>query len=203
MAVNDKETTDLLKRIADGEHKAENILFKKLEEKINLIVRFRSKNISQEDKEDIISSVQIALLEALRLDRFDPSKQVTLNTYIAGIAQKQVALFYRKLKQNNRYFQNDMPSKVEDPTPAILEYLLKNEERERLRRKLSRLRPHYQKVLLMTFHDGKSTSEIAKKLKLTNKQVIDLKFNALKKLADVCKKDSFFSIFSILLQILL
>jgi RNA polymerase sigma-70 factor (ECF subfamily) len=202
VAENESEITNLIQRIADGDPDAENIFFNQFDEKIELIVRLRLINkIPPEDIKDISADVKTAIIKALREGKYDPERG-KISTYIAAISQNYIALYFRKLKSNRETLQGDFDENIRDDSQTWLDENMTTEMQKKLQNKLSHLRSNYKKVLFMTFYEGKSTSEIANHLGFTNKKVIDLKYNALKKLFEQCQNDDFFSIISILLQIL-
>jgi len=203
MAMTEHMIAQLIEKIANGDKDAESLLFEQFDEKIELIVRARlNHNVSPDDVKDIAADIKAALLEALRNGKFDPSKNCKLSTYIAGITQKQIALYFRKAKRNREFPQDDAHENVDD-MPLTLDVLISVEEQKQLRKKLARLNSKYRQVLLLRYYEGKSIDEICNILVLEKKQVIDRLHYSLKKLLKECKNDEFFSIFSILLQILI
>ena len=188
-------------KIENGDKEAEQVLFQKFSPRIELIVRSRlPKNTAYPDMQDIVHDVTISLLEALRKGYYDESRKISLPTYTAGIAHKQVALYLRGLKRNREYTQEEMPE-VEDDHPSSLDRMIDDEVKEKLIRKLSTLKSLHKKVLILRFYNNKSVSAISKLLGFKHKKVIDLTHYALKTFIKKCRNDDYFSIFSLLLQI--
>src|SRR4030067_560738 len=96
MLLNPDEKT-IIARIANGDSEAENYLFTRFKERIQLLVRVRSGgNIPGQDQEDIISEIQNAILLSLRKGGFDLERGKPLEAYIAGIASNVVGQYFRK-----------------------------------------------------------------------------------------------------------
>lgn len=199
MAKNELE--DLAIRIGNGDRDAEQALFKQLSPRIELIVRTRLvQQSARDDLDDIVNDVMVSLLESLRKGNFDASRNYSLSTYTAGIAQKHIALYFRNVKRNREYTQKELPD-IEDGAPSYLDGLIQNEEKEKLRSKLSTLNALYRKILLLRYFEENSVTSICESLGFKRKKVVDLTHNAFKTFIKKCRNDDYFSIFSLLVQI--
>ena len=75
MFLNVDEKT-IIARIAEGDSEAENYLFSCFKERIQFLVRIRTRgNIPKQDQEDIISETHHAILLSLRKGGFDPERE--------------------------------------------------------------------------------------------------------------------------------
>jgi len=191
MLFNVDEKT-IITRIAHGDSEAENHLFSCFKERIQFLVRIRSRgNIPVQDQEDIISEIQHAILLSLRKGGFDPERGKPLEAYIAGIAGNTVGQYFRKLKKEKANVDIDLQHHIENPG-NILSDLIDEERREKLRNYLQRLKLKYKEVLVIRIYENKSIDEIAKQLNLDRRRVSERINYAFKLLLKECKKDNYF-----------
>ncbi len=198
------EIAALISRIVQGDTQAENVLFQFLDPVIRKMVISRLfKKVMWEEQMDILAETQKGLLLSLRKNGYDPSKQ-KLEKYIGGIIDNNIKQHYRK-KYSNREFpdDNELAADIASPDRSALEDMLTDEQYECIKKKINAQKPIHKKILLLSFIEGKSVNEISALLEMRPKKVTDLKHYALKKLVSECQNDSYFSMLSILMQILL
>ena len=185
----------LVERIANGDSEAENYLFSRFKEKIQFLVRVRSRgNIPRQDQEDIISETQQAILLSLRKGGFDPGRGKPLEAYIAGIASNFVGQYFRKLKREKNNVDIDLQHHVENPG-NVLSNLIDEERKRKLISCLQKLKLKYTEVLVLRIYENKSIEEIAKQLNLEPRRVSERINYALKLLLKECRKKNYFQYF--------
>ncbi len=191
MLLNVDEKT-IIARIADGDSEAENYLFSHFKERIQFLVRVRSRgNIPKQDQEDIISEIQHAILLSLRKGGFDQERGKPLEAYIAGIASNVVGQYFRKLKIEKTTVDIDLQHHLENPG-NILSDLIDEERREKIISYLQRLKLKYKEVLVLRIYENKSIEEIAEQLNLDRRRVSERINYAFKLLLKECKKENYF-----------
>ena len=182
----------IVARIAGGDSEAENYVFSHFKERIQFLVRVRSRgNIPKQDQEDILSEINQAILLSLRKGGFDPERGKPLEAYIAGIAGNIVGQYFRKLKREKINIDVDLQHHTENPR-NILSDLIDEERREKLRNFLQRLKLKYKEVLVLRIYENKSIEEIAKQLNIDRRRVSERINYAFKLLLKECKKDNYF-----------
>jgi len=190
MLLNEDEKT-IIARIAEGDSEAENYLFSCFKERIQFLVRIRSRgNIPVQDQEDIISEIQQAILLNVRKGRFDPEREKPLEAYIAGIASNIVGQYFRKLKKEKANVDVNLHH-IENPG-NILSDLINEERREKLKKCLQKLEHKYKEVLVLRIYENKSIEEIALLLNLDRRRVSERINYAFKLFLKECKKDNYF-----------
>ena len=191
MLLNVDEKT-IITRITAGDSEAENYFFSHFRERIQFLVRVRSRgNIPAQDQEDIVSEIQQAILINLRKGGFDTERGKPLEAYIAGISSNIVAQYFRNLKREKNNVDIDLQHHIENPG-NILSDLINEERREKLRNYLQRLKQKYKEVLVLRIYENKSIDEIAKQLNLDRRRVSERINYAFKLLLKECKKDNYF-----------
>ena len=197
---NDELDIALASRIAGGDVHAENDLFLSYREQIECMVRIRLKvAVPIQDQEDIVSEIQEAVLISSRRGGYNPSTGKTLGAYIAGIVSKVIGQYFRKKKKD--FLQVGLPENIHVATDDMLSGLIDVERDMKLRQCLNNLKPKYKEVLLLRFYEKLSIEEIAQKLNLERRRVSESIHYAFKLLTRECKKENYFSIFSLILQI--
>jgi len=188
---NEDEKTIII-RIAEGDSEAENYLFSRFKERIQFLVRVRSRgNIPKQDQEDIISEIQQAILLSLRKGGFDQERGKPLEAYIAGIAGNFVGQYFRKLKREKINVDIDLQHHIGN-SGNILSDLIDEERREKLRNYLKKLKQKYKEVLVLRIYENKSIEEIAEQLNLDRRRVSERINYAFKLFLKECKKDNYF-----------
>lgn len=198
------EIAVLISRIAVGDTEAENDLFQFLDPLVRKMVFSRLyKKMAWAEQMDIFADTLNGLLISLRKNAYDPKKQ-ELGKYIGGIIDNKIKQFYCK-KSSNREFPDDyeQTAGIESPERSALLTILSDELFEFLQKKISVQKTSHRKILELTFIEGMSVHEISTTLGMPPKKVTDLKHYALKKLVNECQNDNYFSIFNMLMQILL
>ena len=188
----DEDEKTIITRIANGDPKAENYLFTKFKERIQFLVRVRSRgNIPIQDQEDIISEIQKAILLSLRKGGFDQERGKPLEAYIAGIASNFVGQYFRKLKRDKTSVDIDLQHHIENPG-NILSDLIDEERREKIISYLQKLKQKYKEILVLRIYENKSIEEIAEQLNLDRRRVSERINYAFKLLLKECKKENYF-----------
>jgi len=190
MLFNADEKT-IITRIAEGDSEAENYLFSRFKERIQFLVRVRSRgNIPRQDLEDIVSEIQHAILLSLRKCGFDPERGKPLEAYIAGIASNIVGQYFRKLKKEKANVDIDLHH-IENPG-NILSSIIDEERKKKLISYLQRLKQKYKEILVLRIYENKSIEEIAKQLNLDRRRVSERINYAFKLLLKECRKENYF-----------
>jgi RNA polymerase sigma-70 factor, ECF subfamily len=197
--VNSEDKT-LAVRIAQGDVDAENYLFVRFGDRIQLLVRNRLRGkVSEEDQKDIIGDIYHAVLVSLRKGGYNPELGNPLEAYIAGIVRNTVVQFFKDLKKTRHpgipldevLNASSLQQNIET-TGHILSDLIDKEGRDRLRVCMQKLRPKYLEVLILRFFENKSIEEIAQQLNLERRRVSERINYAFKLLMKECKKDKYF-----------
>ena len=192
---------ELAKRIATDDSEAENELFRKFAEKINFMVQIRLKGrVSIDDQEDICSEILEAVLLSLRKGGYNSTTGKPLGAYIAGIVHNIIGQYFRKMYRE-KIIQTGLPDEVRGNPGDTLDDIVNKERNEKLKICLSKLKPKYKEVLLLRIYDNLSVAAIAERLNLDPRRVSERINYALRLFIESCKKEKYFSIFSILLQI--
>lgn len=182
----------LASKIAEGDSQAENELFQHFKERIQFLVRMRLKGkASKQDREDIISEIQEAVLLSLRKGGYDPTRGTSLEAYIGGIASNIVAQYFRRLKKEQEA-ELDEWIQTNQNSENILSNLLDAERNEKLRACLMRLKSKYREVLLLRIYEKKSIAEIGQELNVPPRRVSERIHYAFKLLLKECKKENYF-----------
>ena len=167
-----------------------------------LIVRYNTRIIRQvrhklgasnQDWEDLVSEIKMAVLISLREGKFDVSKGTPLGSYIYGVTINKLKDYFKLYKQ-----QKQTTSDLEPDSLINLDIetnLEKKELHDILIKILSSLEIKFQEVLYLRFYEGLSISKISKKIDLPPKRVSERIHYALKLLRKKCKKEKFLSIF--------
>jgi RNA polymerase sigma-70 factor, ECF subfamily len=197
--VNSEDKT-LAIRIAQGDVDAENYLFVRFGDRIQLLVRNRLRGkVSEEDQKDIIGDIYIAVLVSLRKGGYNPELGNPLEAYIAGIVRNTVVQFFKDLKKTphpgipiDEVLNASSLQQNIETTGHILSDLIDKERRDRLRVCMQKLRPKYLEILILRFFENKSIEEMAQQLNLERRRVSERINYAFKLLMKECKKDKYF-----------
>ncbi len=182
----------LIDKIVSGDTDAENYLFLHFKERIEFLVRARSRNkVSSGDQKDILSEARQAILLSLRKGRFDPSKGKPLEAYIAGIVSNVVAMHFRNLKKENPAEDIDRYHSLKDFRNPLSE-ILDSEKKEKLTKALNKLDKKYRDVLIMRVYDEFSIEEISHQIGIEKRRVSERINYALKLLLKELKKQKYF-----------
>ena len=167
---------ELLKRIADGDNSAKDVL---VEHNLRLVV-FLAKKFENTglDMEDLVSVGTIGLIKAI--NSFKAEKQIKLATYASRCIENEILMYLRKLSKRKQEVSLDEPLNVDGEgnellladilgtdSDAVYNHLENQVERQLLEEGLSRLSKREQKIIEMRFGlDGKDER--------TQKEVADL-----------------------------
>jgi len=187
----ESQDVSLALRIARGDSEAENDFFLCFGEQIKMMVQARlPRKVPPEDREDLVSELQEAVLLSLRKGRFDPSREKPLGAYIAGIAGNIVGQYFRRKRKEK---MGETGLRFEDSPAAgnIFADLIDAEREAALRKSLSRLKPRYKEVLLLRIYEQQSIEEIAEKLGLERRRVSERIHYAIQLLLKECTKANF------------
>ena len=178
-------------KIKNGDTAVENALFQRFQDEIQTMVRVRMSRESIENQLDIIAKINEGVLLSLRKGRFDPAKGKSLGAFIAGVTYNTIAMYFRKKKQQRKYF---VPGSPEDhPEPAVeakpLKSIISREDRSQVKICLSQLKAAYATALTLRFHQDLSIEEMAEMLGLERRRVSERINYALKLLLKCLRKN--------------
>lgn len=190
--ISNLDDKTLAQRILEGDSEAENYLFNRFKERIKFLVRIRLKiKVSDFDQEDIFSDIQHAVLINLRKGAYDPERGKPLEAYIAGIAINIVGQYFRKL--NNKKTSNTIDGLHQIPSNEnILTDLIDEEQKEKLKACLEKLKFKYRQVLILRFYENKTIDELSEYLNIEKRRVSERINYAVKLILKECKKHDFF-----------
>ncbi len=179
----DEKDRELLKRIQNGDKKAEEELLSKYSERILVFFRHHIGYYNVECK-DLRQDTMLAFLENLKNSKVDPDKGISLSSYIYGIASNKLKDYFKERKKHGK----DIPPDDEFPGPdepynefwALILPIIK------------KLKENHQRVLILEYYRGYTISEIASEMEITNLKVSELKHQAIKYLKKECNWEDFF-----------
>ena len=196
----EQKEIDLVKKIQSGNSDAENELFSRFDVRIARKVRY-SLGAANADWEDIVSEIQLALLDSLRKGKFDLNKSTSLGCYVYGITMNKVRDYFKLQKRQGVMTTNPPP---ENELSAEQEYEFENREmRDMLRTLLGKLKLKYKEVLYLRYYEEFSINQISQQIKLPPRRVSERINYALKLLRKECEKEKYFSIFESVLIIII
>lgn len=139
---------------------------KEILERLKGYIFSRVENLS--DAEEIFQETLISVTQSLPTFQGNSS----FFTWVCGIANHEIADFYRKKKIKTFLFSNfpfleNIVSEALGPEEKLLQKELRND----VKKVLSRLSEGYSLVLRLKYYNGLSMQEIAQKLNLTVKAV--------------------------------
>ncbi len=178
---------ELIKEILSGNREAENRLFLEFGNRIALKVKFRLGHTHPES-DDLISDINIAVLQSIRKGYFDPEKGTTLGTYINGIVNNKLKDHFKGVKREHSHRQSVKEQPVDlvsNPRSSIEEEELKNS----LRKVLALLKPKYKEVLFYKFYEEMSVPEISQKIGIEPRRVSERIHYAIQLLRKECQKN--------------
>jgi len=172
------EEKKLINRILKGDKFALYFFYQTYHSKLLSFIKKRVKDKS--DAEELLQDVFLSGLESLR----DFSQKSSLYTYLCAIAKYKIIDYYRKKKITQLFFSHfpalaKLVSKVLSPDDKLIEKELKSE----IFQTLKKLKPIYQKIILLKYQEEKTIAQIAKILKISLKSTESLLFRARKKFA--------------------
>ena len=187
-----EQENELIKRIYTGDSQAENALFSRFDSRIVRKVRF-SIGMKNEDWQDIVSDIQMALLNNLREGKFDVERGVSLGSYVFGITMNKIRDYFKFKKKQEIMtpFEVEKHDLDVDEDPDIEQ----QEIRTMLRHLLEKLKIKYKEVLYLRYYEELSVADIAQKINLPPRRVSERINYAVKLMQKECEKEKFFSIF--------
>lgn len=187
--ITKKPEAGLPEKIAGGDSKAEDELFRRYGEQMKYMAQIRLKReIPTEDLEDIVAEIRQAVLVSLRKGGYDAEKGKTLEAYLAGIAYKVVCQYFRKQKKRAA-IDSELPERMPANGKNGLHAIIEKERSKKLRAYLGQLHPKYQEVLVLKFYGRLSIADIAAHLNLQPRRVSERLHYAIKKLTQLCQGD--------------
>ena len=139
--------------------------------------------------EDLLQEGYIVILQSLK--DYDKSKNVHFLQYV------KIALFYfyknyyKKDMKNTTISMEDlsaMGKELKSNSSNQIDELINKEERNLLNKRFNKLTKKEQIVLRLFYFDQYSIQKISERLNINNRAVINIKYNALRKLRKMMKK---------------
>ena len=195
-----EQEIELIKRIYAGDAQAENELFSQFDSRIVRKVRF-SIGTNNKDWQDVVSEIQMALLNNLREGKFDVERGASLGTYVFGITMNKIRDYFKFRKKQE--IMTPIRSAEHDLSVEECPDIEQQEIRKMLRQLLEKLKIKYKEVLYLRYYEELSVAEISQKINLPPRRVSERINYAVKLLQKECEKEKFFSIFQGVLIILI
>ncbi len=198
----DEQQFQLVERIQSGDSTAENELFIKYKGAIHWKV-CRQIKTGNENIEDLTSEINIAILEGLRKDSFQPGNWPSLEVYIWGVTNNKIRDWFKKRKVENRLFSDESSPDNMSEGSRIEESIENEELGNTLRDFLKQLDPKLKEVLDLRYFNELSVQQISEKLGIPARRVSERIHYALKRMHKTCKKEKNLSIFGFLMLLYL
>jgi len=179
----------IIKQIQNGNNKAENDLFLHFDERIKRKVRFTI-GTTNEDWEDIVSEVKIALLHSIRDGKFDFERGVSLGSYVYGITMNKIRDYFKHKKDH--VYLSDTRSDSIHLSINDENFIEQKEMKKIIRHFLARLKLKYKEVLYLRYYEELSISQISQKIDLPPRRVSERINYAIKLLRKECIKEKIF-----------
>lgn len=164
----DQKTLDLLKRIREGDSKAQEEIISMFKLKIEKAVTFRLRK-SKRDCADLIHDIWVAVLESLRKGKYDPKKGKSLQSYVFGIINNQI-LYYFKSNRNKPQSGQELSFRA-DPRVNIESEVETSDSRENIIHAIHRLPRQYQEILFLRFYQELGIPDISEQLGIPRRRV--------------------------------
>lgn len=162
-----------VEQIKGGDKSAEEAVFRRFQDEIRTMVRVRMHRESDENQADTLAKINEGILLSLRKGSFDPDKGKSLGAFIAGVVYNTIAMYFRKKKQERKYFDPGSPD--DHPEPAIaakpLKLMISREQQFRVKACLAQLNTSYATALTLRFHQDLSIGDIADMLDMERRRV--------------------------------
>ena len=193
------EDMNLIDQIRKGNQKAEEMLFIRFGSQISRKVYYAIGQ-SEGDWQDVVSTIQMAMLISLREGQFSPERGQSLGAYVYGITNNKLKDYYKKRKTLKSSIDH---TQIDIPFNAGIHYQVERDEmQKRLRTLLKILKRKYQEVLYLKYYEELSVREISKKIGIPPRRVSERLNYAIKLLRKECENQNYFSIFHGILLIL-
>ncbi len=158
---------ELISRIRSGDHSAEIELLEQFDvvKRVQIIVRTRL-TAPQDDYQDLVSEIVMAVLINLRAGKFDPEKG-KLCTYIWGIARNKIRDY---LKPKAARHRQSLP--LDDHHLSVQAFSMETkEDMALLRSVVASLDDKYKEIIILRYYKELAIEEIGQQLELSNSQV--------------------------------
>ncbi|MBN1351749.1 sigma-70 family RNA polymerase sigma factor [candidate division KSB1 bacterium] len=182
---------ELVKRIAAGDQSGETELFAHFNLRIIRKVRL-SLGAGNEDWQDVVSEIQLAILASLRKGMFDLQKEIPLGSYVYGIMMNKIRDYFKVAKK--RAMETQISSAHHDIGAEDEPEFEKQEIRLLVKNKLEKLRLKYKEVLYLRYYKNLSISQISAEIDLPPRRVSERLNYAIKLLRKECENSNLFSI---------
>lgn len=179
----------LVEQILNGNRHAEQELFAGFDKKISRKVRL-SIGMSNADWKDIVSEIQLAVLDSLRSGRFDVQRGSSLGSYIYGITMNKIRDYFKQQKKRKRFAID--AERTEDPSADEIDDLEQKERSYLLRGLLKGLQLKYKEVLYLRYYKEYSISEISQMINLPPRRVSERINYALRLLKKSARRKNYF-----------
>lgn len=170
----------LISQILARDRKALYLFYQRYTPKLSRLIAHKISNSN--DAEEVLQDTLMAFLEAIR----DFHGKAKIETFLYAIANHKIIDYYRRKKIKHLVF-SQMPQ-----LESIVSTLMAPEEqldatmlREKIGSALTRILPHYRKILTMKYIEGFSVGEIAHKLALSAKGAESQLFRARKAFVEI------------------
>ena len=149
-----------------------------------IIKNIKSIGILEEDMEEIISDVFLALWK----NHTNLTEETKIKPYLAGIAKNVLKNKYRKTKID--YPISDYEEQL--VSPYTLELISEEREQtEMIRKSLRNMKPEEYQIFMAFYYENKKIKEIAKKLDISESKVKVILHRLRKELKDRLKKGGY------------
>ena len=181
--MNPEEQLDkeLYKNYLNGDNKAFEQLVIKYKNQIIFFISRYTKDISI--AEDISQDVFVYIL--LNKEKYD--FQYSFKTYIFMIAKCRAINYIKKEKKIIKIDYENLY--IEDNN--LEEIVYKNEENQKIRKVINKLKPDYQAVIYLVFLEGLKYKEVAKIMNKNIGQIKVMLYRAKRKLKEYLEKEDF------------
>lgn len=145
---------------------------------------------NNDDWEDVFQKTVIAIFQAIQRQQFDSSKG-GMGSFIYGVTKNKIRDYFDEKK---RLREDELPPELGKIEQLADDYsvefsLVQEEAFQRLKSCLRELPEKYSSVLRLRYFEKLSMQEIARKLRRTPQQVVDLHRYGLRKLRDCFLRD--------------
>jgi len=178
----DKRNQELLKRIEEGDAKAQEEILLLFKDKIAEVVLYKIGKKNQ-DYEDLVGEIRLAILESLRNGQYDISLGKSLQSYVYGIIHNKIRHFRTMKKKHHPNGEEFLP--LQNPHITDQSALENQQYRELLLRAIHRLPERSQIFLKLRFFEEMTFQEIGELLEISPQRVREGIHYALKKLRNI------------------
>ena len=178
----DKRNQELLKRIEEGDAKAQEEILLLFKDKIAEVVLYKIGKKNQ-DYEDLMGEIRLAILESLRNGQYDISLGKSLQSYVYGIIHNKIRHFRTMKKKHHPNGEEFLP--LQNPHITDQSALENQQYRELLLRAIHRLPERSQIFLKLRFFEEMTFQEIGELLEISPQRVREGIHYALKKLRNI------------------